>query len=321
MRPSEHGWITYDEYIHYSRKDAVKGELLACRNLHSPQLNNSRDIFLHLPLSYRHDLSKRYPVFYLHDGQNLFDEAMSFAGDWHVDETMVNLSLGEGIEAIVVGITSINDRRSIEYGPTQHSRYAKRRRSRMRNGEDGRGGAGGGKERVDAWGPSNADAYLDFIEFTIKPMIDEEFRTLSGRENTGIMGSSMGGLISMYAYATRKEVFGMAGVLSPSLWYGGGEIYEVVREASAHISRDKEAWKGGRVYLDVGEKEHPGMQNHARSMRDMLSQLPVPGFLGAPFEDSFMYFEDWMGNHSEAAWAHRFPIALRFLLTGIKRTT
>ena len=143
----------------------------------------------------------------MHDGQNLFDEATSYNGEWQVDETMEALSQA-GYPAIVVGIPNLGARRIEEYNPFPDPQH---------------GGQG--------------QAYVAFIVETLKPLIDQQFRTLPDRLHTGIMGSSMGGLISLYAFFQHREVFGFAGVMSPSLWFAGRAIFDVLRRNSTRPAR------------------------------------------------------------------------------------
>jgi predicted alpha/beta superfamily hydrolase len=186
-------WQDYRD-IQTGNGHTVVGNLKLLTSLKSPQLENQRDILVYLPPSYESE-SRRYPVLYLHDGQNLFDAATSFAGEWQVDETMEALS-EEGLEAVVVGIPNAGAARLDEYSPFHEENYG--------------GGLG--------------DQYLAFITQAVKPLIDTDYRTLPGREHTGIMGSSMGGLISLYAFFRHPEVFGFAGALSPSFWFAKGAI-------------------------------------------------------------------------------------------------
>src|SRR5688572_27604222 len=175
---------------------SVVGDVRVLPQVWSEELENERDIYVYLPPSYATS-GRRYPVIYMHDGQNLFEPSLSFAGDWQVDETMEALSR-QGVEAIVAGVPNMGVRRCNEYSP---------------------------------FGDGCGDAYLAFLADTLKPLIDDVLRTLPGREHTGIVGSSMGGLISLYAAVRRPEVFGFMGALSPSLWYAGRAIFEVVRDA------------------------------------------------------------------------------------------
>ena len=256
----------------------VVGEILVYKDLRSPELGNSRDILVYLPPSYRKS-SRRYPVLYMHDGQNIFDEATSYAGEWQVDESMQGLS-HEGLEVIVVGIPNIGVGRLEEYSPFRDPRH------------------GGGK----------GSKYLKFITQTLKPFIDNEFRTIPDREYTGVMGSSMGGFISLCAYYLHPDVFGLAGVLSPAFWFADGAIYGFVERARQ---------VPGRLYMDVGFYEitlsqvsnHRYLEGVRRMHRLLLRKGWRPG-------QDYLYLEDPEGAHNEGHWARRFPEAARFLFAG-----
>ncbi|UNY97557.1 alpha/beta hydrolase-fold protein [Zhouia spongiae] len=154
--------------------------------IEAPQLKTSKRIWIYLPKSYKNS-NKRYPVIYMHDAQNLFDINTSYAGEWHIDESLDELNA----EVIVVGIEHGNKKRIDELTPFEHPDYK----------------GGKGKD------------YLDFIVETVKPHIDLAFRTLPDRKHTTIFGSSLGGLISFYALFEYNNTFGQAGVFSPSFWY------------------------------------------------------------------------------------------------------
>src|SRR5688572_29140218 len=205
----------WKSYTDGRQAHTVAGTLLIQGQVHSPQLDNQRDLLVWLPNSYDDGSEKRYPVIYMHDGQNLFDAFTSFAGEWRVDETMILLE-DEGIEAIIVGIPN-NDRRIYEYSPYPDHRL-----------------------QVKA---GKGDAYLMWIIETVKPMIHRDFRTLPDRDNTGIAGSSMGGLISLYGFLKYGEVFGIAGVFSPAYWFGQRAIFQTLEQAP---------YVPGKIYLDIG---------------------------------------------------------------------
>jgi predicted alpha/beta superfamily hydrolase len=256
--------------------------LKVLQDVESALLGNQRDILVYLPPSY--ELSKRrYPVVFLHDGQNLFDAATSYAGEWQVDETMEGLAR-DGIEAIMVGIPNAGVARINEYSPFNSADY----------------GAGRG------------DMYLDFIVGQVKPLVDGAFRTLPGPAHTGIMGSSMGGLISLYAFFNRPQIFGFAGVMSPSLWFAKNAIYDAVRKAPHNA---------GRLYLDAGTREYGGdsiwsilpfrSRRYYASVRRMYRLLVKKGY--RPKRD-VLYVEEKNAGHNEAAWARRLAPAIRFLL-------
>ncbi len=263
----------------------ITGIIRVAPDLFSPQLNNRRDILVYLPPSY-HTTTRRYPVIYMQDGQNLFDNATSYAGEWGVDETMETLGREDGLEAIIVGIPNAGIRRLDEYTPFRDPRL------------------GGGQ----------GDAYLDYLCATIKPLIDRDFRTLPGRRHTGILGSSLGGLISLYAFFERPAVFGFAGVMSPSLWFAGEAIFDYVASA---------VYIPGKLYLDAGTREYgeehrPRVHRAAASRRYYASVRRMKGLLVRkgyrPLRDLMHVEEKWAG-HSESSWARRLPPALRFLLS------
>lgn len=267
-----------------SAAHSVTGRLLVRSQIYSPQLGNSRDILVYLPPSYYHS-DRRYPVIYMHDGQNLFDHATSFVGEWQVDETLERLA-GEDIEAVAVGVPSISAERVHELSP-----FPKKGESR---------GLG--------------EAYLRFIIETVKPMIDASFRVSQERDRTGILGSSMGGLISLYGFYTFPDIFGFTGVLSPALWFGNRAIYRVIDEQTPPL---------GRIYLDVGTNEAGNMVQNpvdapgasrrylesVRQVRDLLVRR------GWKPDTTLKYVEDEGAVHREDAWARRLPDALRFLMT------
>lgn len=234
----------------------------------SPGLD--RELSVYLPPSYGGS-DRHYPVIYMQDGQNLFDPTTSFAGSWRVDLAM-NWAAARGIEGIVVGVPNADVERLAEYSPF----------------DDLEGGPGRGGD------------YVSFLVETIKPLVDSRFRTLPGRETTGVAGSSMGGLISLFAGFARPDVFGIVGALSPSLWYGERAIFGLL---------DAAPFQSGRLYLDAGRQEGAETLENVRRLRDLL--LAKGYVLGVHLR----YVEDRAGRHEEAAWSRRFRAALPFLLS------
>ncbi len=242
---------------------SVVGNVRVLPQVYSPQLDNARDIVVYLPPSYSNG-EQRYPVVYLQDAQNLFDAATSFAGvEWQVDETLEALS-AEGLEAIAVGIAHMGAQRLHEYTPP-----------------------------ANPWWRGSGDRYIAFIVETLKPLIDQAFRTQPERIHTGLFGSSMGALISLYGFFDRPDVFGRCGAMSPSIWVGHGLIQQHVRAPQA----------GDRLYLDNGTREN--------SARALYAQLLAQGYRE---DKELRYVVEEGGQHTEAAWARRLPEALRFLL-------
>jgi predicted alpha/beta superfamily hydrolase len=261
------------------------------KNVWSPELRNRRDVDIYLPASYntRRD---RYPVVYMQDGQNLSDPATAFAGTWELEATLERLA-GRGLEAIVVGVYNAGADRLAEYSPFPDRRH------------------GGG----------DADQYLAFLAQSLKPRIDRTFRTSPERDTTAIFGSSMGGLVSLYAYFRYPSTFGRAGVMSPSIWFGQGSILDFISEART---------PPGRLYLDVGTQEGVGTLKDARRAgrllvrkgfsRDRRARRPRTA-RGGPDRRStqggkprLRYVEHVGGRHSEGDWAYRLEGALEFLL-------
>lgn len=262
------------EWHDYATRNAARGHTVVgtvkvLGGVASPQLGNDRDILVYLPPSYANE-DRRYPVIYMHDGQNLFDQIASYAGEWQVDETM-EAAARLGLEAIVVGIPNAGVERLHEYSP-----FVDRRDN-------------GGK----------GDHYLAFITETVKPIIDRELRTLPERVCTGILGSSMGGLISLYGFFRHPAVFGFAGVMSPSLWFANRAIFAYLEKAPR---------VPGKIYLDMGTKEGVSALGDVRRMQALLRRK---GY--RPGQD-LLYVEEPGAYHQEAAWARRLGPALRFLL-------
>lgn len=277
-------WRPYYDIFYERQRHSISGNIKIAQNVYSPQLKNQRDILVYLPPSYDQS-QNHYPVLYMHDGYNLFDEATSFTGEWYVDETMEKLSAEENLEAIVVGIPSMGPERLAEYSPFVDHLH------------------GGGR----------GEAYLSFMVHTLKPLIDTAFRTLPDKRHTGIFGSSMGGLISLYAFFRFPAVFGFAGVMSPSLWFANRAIFDYIEHAP---------YQEGKIYLDAGTREMGGhwpdqtvMRSRSRRyygrVRRMKRILVKKGYRPTR---NLLHIEDAGGGHNEGAWAFRLPNAIRFFL-------
>src|SRR6478752_6825672 len=158
-----------------------------------PQLNRVRRIWIYIPQGYN-DCDKRYPVIYMHDGKNLFDESTAMGQEWQIDETLNGMLA----ETIIVGIDN-SEHRMNEYNFIHHEEY----------------------------GPGEGKQYMEFIVHTLKPFIDKNLRTMPQREYTHLAGSSMGGLISFYGSIYFAETFGGAGIFSPSLWLVQDVMHEL----------------------------------------------------------------------------------------------
>lgn len=233
-----------------------------------PQLNTTRKIQVYLPPKY--DSSKKsYPVLYIHDGQNVFDKATSYSGEWEVDETLNKLHQTHGLDVIVVSIDN-SEKRMQEYTAWEHEKYD----------------APKGKE------------YIDFIAKTLKPAIDQKYRTKKEAKNTAIMGSSMGGLISHYAAFQYPNVFGKAGIFSPSFWFSD----EIISFTKWRLAKAKNS----KIYYLMGEKEGGNM---VIDMQKIIHTIKTNGFPETNIASKFSP----NGTHSEAFWRAELKEALLWL--------
>jgi predicted alpha/beta superfamily hydrolase len=246
-----------------NRKSSTAGPTVKVLSppLAMPGLDRTRTLRIYLPPSYALS-DRRYPVIYMHDGQNLFDDATSYAGEWGVDEAMDALARTHRFEAIVVGIDNGADKRMQELSAWPHAQF----------------------------GAAEGAQYLSFLVDVVKPHIDQHYRTQPGRNATAIIGSSMGGLASHYAIHARPDVFGMAGVLSPSYWVAP-QLYAEAR--SKPLAADT------RVYLYAGGKEGAETTGDAWRMHEQLAATTPPQNLTLSIVEA--------ADHNEAAWRAEFP--------------
>lgn len=235
-----------------------------------PQLNRTRKVWLYLPPDYETSV-KRYPVIYMHDGQNLFDQSTAFAGEWEVDETLNKLHREGDFGAIVVGIDNGARKRLDEYSPWANKVY------------------GGGE----------GDEYIEFIRQTLKPFIDDKYRTKTGPENNCLWGSSMGGLISTYGVVKYPETFGKAGVFSPAYWFSFDSLSQTISNHSKDLSHLK-------LIQVAGEKEGSNMKVFIQKITDEMVGQKVP-------LSNMKVKIDPDGAHNEAYWRREFAAAYQWL--------
>ncbi|MGI8481133.1 MAG: alpha/beta hydrolase [Chthoniobacterales bacterium] len=257
----------------------LTGNIQSHERFASHILGNRRDVLVYLPPGYRGSETRRYPVLYLHDGQNVFDAATAFAGiEWGADETAQRLIAAKLIEpVIIVAVANTGEDRVHEYAPTRgRIEPAKRKRSKglLRN-------------------------YGQFLVEELKPFIDDTYRTRPDAESTGLGGSSLGGLATLVLGLWFPNVFTRLAVMSPSVWWDDCEIYEMVE------ALDETAKLPLKIWLDTGTHEE-GWER-ASELRDRLIQK------GWRLHDDLHYFEAEGGDHSEGAWAVRMDAVLRFL--------
>lgn len=259
----------------------VIGDLVYHLDVASAHLELPRHVAVRLPLGY-HESDRRYPVLYMHDGQNIFDPELSNTGiDWGIDESIARLvASGEIPDVIVVGIFN-TDHRYIEYSP---------------------------------W--HNGAGYARFIIEELKPMIDATYRTQPGRDTTAVMGSSMGGLISLYLGWKHPEVFGRIGCVSTHFpWYAdmekreGDTILDVLeREGPEALSRNL------RIYFDYGtvgiDALYPPFNDRLRAMLESWGWVEGERHVIVKFDGA---------DHNEQTWRERLDIPVKFLLSDLPR--
>ncbi|MGA3053108.1 MAG: alpha/beta hydrolase-fold protein [Candidatus Korobacteraceae bacterium] len=257
---------------------AVPGDLNSRLQLHqqfpSKLMEEKRDLIIYLPPLYDAEPGRRYPTLYLQDGQNLFDPDTSFIPGkyWRVGETADELIMaGAIVPLIVVGIYNTGTRRIDEYTPIEDKRL------------------GGGR----------ADTYGQMLVEELKPFVDHHYRTLSGIQNCGLGGSSLGGLVSMYLALRYSSVFGKLAAMSPSVWWRNRAILKTVAELKRKPNL--------RIWMDIGTREGQRALPDARALKTALVKK------GWKLGEDLSYTEVEGGQHDEVAWSQRVAPMLRFL--------
>lgn len=273
-------------YVFDKKEDTVKVKILNWTNLSTkkssatnnvfilsnefniPQLDRKRRIWVYLPPDYENS-NESYPVLYMHDGQNVFDTLTSFAGEWEVDETLNKLYKEKDFKLIVIAIDNGGENRMNEYSPWINTKH------------------GGGEGKT----------YIDFLIKTLKPFVDENYRTKTDKENTVIMGSSMGGLISHYAGLKYPEVFGKIGVFSPSFWFS---------KQSFELASQNSQVNNLKMYFLIGKKEGANMVS---DMEKMIGIMKTNGFNKNNIAKKIVP----EAGHNEKFWRNEFEEAILWL--------
>ena len=242
-----------------------------------PQLDRKRRVWIYLPSDYETS-NESYPVVYMHDGQNIFDNNTSNYGEWNVDETLDKLYNEKNLKLIVVGIDNGGSKRLDEYSPWKNEKY------------------GGGE----------GEAYMEFIVKTLKPFIDSNYKTLKNKRNTAIIGSSMGGLISHYAGLKYPSIFGKIGVFSPAFWFAP-EVNEFTKKYGN--------LKDTKMYFLAGGKkgENAALSEINQTVKDMNSMVTVlknQGFTAENIKSKVVP----EGKHNEELWRTNFEETILWLL-------
>lgn len=261
-----------------ARKPSISGTVVVHEAFASKVLGNSRAIRIYLPPNYDKEPKRRYPVFYMHDGQNLFDGMTSFLPnkEWQADEAAEALIGGKALPPfIIVGIDNAGMARGDEYLPT-----------RAKAGDAEFGGKG--------------DLYGKMMLTELMPYVNKAYRTLTGPKNTALGGSSLGGIITLHLGLTHPETFGKLAVVSPSVWWDNRMIVREVDKLPKKLPL--------RIWLDIGSNEGKGAVADTRALRDALVKK------GWSEGKDLVYYEDIGAQHNETAWAKRLPLIDWFLM-------
>lgn len=265
-----------------AQKLTITGDVRKISSFESKFLGNRRDIWVYLPRAYITEPARKFKVVYLMDGQNVFDESTSFLGqEWRADESAYALEEAGLIEPVViVAVSNGGLARADEYLPTRAVFQ---------------GNEGGGK----------ANEFAKFITRELMPAIQTEFRILTGPENTAVGGSSFGGIVAYHLAFSHPDRFGMAAIMSPSVWW---DDRYVLRQVQSETGKPKL-----KLWLDMGTGEG----------RDMVvdCQQFAQGFVSRGWTKGkdFVYYEDPRAEHNERAWASRLPLVLRFFFGQVAR--
>ncbi len=263
------------------RTHTLTGDIRYHKSFHSKILENDRDVVVYLPPSYDKDNNQHYPVLYLQDGQNLFDGATSFipGQEWRVDETAQSLiDTGKIEPLIIVGINNAGKDRVDEYTPAADAKYK-----------------AGGK----------ADLYGRMLVEELKPFIDAHYRTQKDAAHTGIGGSSLGGLVSLYLGLKYANVFNRVAVISPSVWWADNQI---IHYLEALPKKPKL-----RIWLDIGTKEGRNSDEAKQTTEGVRLLKETLMKKGWHEGDDLKYFEAEGAEHNERAWAARTDQILEYL--------
>lgn len=258
-----------------TKRRTVAGDLRLHEH-HSEQLGRSRTIAVWLPPGYDREDVTRYPVMYLHDGQNVFDRATAFADEWQVDETALRLiKRGEICPLIVVAVYNAGDGRAEEYAPEPSAEH-------------------GGGSRFAPHGRMLVEE--------LKPWVDRTYRTLPSAASTALGGSSLGALAALSLGLRYPTVFSMLAVLSPSVWWSDRVILREIESLPGRLPT--------RIWLDAGTAEGPAVIPDVRALRDALVAK------GWRVGQDLAYAEVRGAGHNERAWAARVAPMLRYLFPG-----
>lgn len=252
------------------------GNIEHLKNIEIPQLNRERDVWVYLPPSYSENQERTYPVLYMLDGQNVFDRKTSYAGEWRVDESLETLFKQSPVQEFVVVAVANGPKRMSEYSPWDFV-----------YGEDAH--VGEGKQT------------LDFITQSLMPLINNKYRVSQDRTQTGLAGSSLGGMMAIYGAMEYSQHFGLVAAFSPSLSienrHGKNVLFNAIEQSSA-IDEVK-------IYADMGLAEYGNYDKTDYLSEILLNKLDD--------KNNLRVVKDDLGRHCEPSWAERFPNAVTWL--------
>lgn len=259
-------------------RNTRSGTIIVHQNVPSAVLP-ARTVMVYVPPQYAKDTSTRYPVLYMHDGQNIFDDSTASGTEWHLDEIAEALIQRRELKpCIIVGVYNTADRVD-EYTPTQQMRPV-------------------GNIATKTFG-GKASQYATMLVNEIKPFIDKTYRTLPDPAHTAVGGSSLGGLNSLFLAMNYPNVFGHALVVSPSLWWDNKLLVEQMFRLEKKLPV--------RFWLSMGTQEGAEAIEDVRRLRLVFENLQWKK--GTEYE----YVEDFGGRHDEVSWAARAEAMLKFL--------
>ncbi len=270
--------LSWREILTDDTKHTITGNVKVIEAFPIPQLKTERRVWIYLPRSYNEG-ARSYPVIYMHDGQNVFNQATSWGSEWGVDETLEQITIDEpALEAIVVAVDNGGDQRNDEY-------------NFIINAEYGFGGKG--------------DAYAEFLAKTLKPYIDSHYRTLPGPKHTMIVGSSFGAYISLYTAIRYPAQFNRVGGISFVMWQDNGAIIRLIQQSVISPTL--------RLYLSIGEQETDNPEFN-RTAHEHIA-LVIQTLNAAGVKDSRIRFDVIPGGtHHESTWGPLFAEAHRWLI-------
>jgi predicted alpha/beta superfamily hydrolase len=269
--------ISFAQEKPVERTASLTGTIKYHHDFESKVRKNKRNITVWLPPGYDVEPNRRYPVLYMHDGQNIFDGMTSYIPnkEWRVDECATGLINAKLIEPIIiVGIDNAGMERGDEYLPIQ-----------ITFGTTKTGG--------------KADEYGDMMMTEIMPMINKTYRTKTGAANTALCGSSFGGVITCYLGLKHTDAFSKLGIVSPSVWVGNRYLVDMVKKLPSKTNQ--------RVWIDMGTSEGMG------AVKDCDALAAAMRGKGWRDGKDLAYYVDGYALHNEEAWARRMNAILLFL--------